>query len=383
MNTELLKLLVSLDKTAEKLASKQLQEESSDDSFQKLALNSKTNPATLKSSIKQNLNPVNKQDRRARRTLRAKIHCILCSLPEPCKTLNKKHAKSLLKVKKQRLEELNEIRRKMNKELINPDDFSLDDIFDKYGNVTKKPKILEASLSPKSALKQKLTKSELDMLKEDPVYFIQKEEYKYKIKLNDDESWEKLLDDEQPMDMPETLKPKAKVSKEIVSAFHTTKFAESKKKRRLSERIRAKLEKAAKQKEDYKRKITEKIQNKMKTYSEKILKIHPQELTKDKFEKISSMSKITTYRNKSFNIDYNKKFDRVQDYLRKQKEIDDKILKFEREARQAEDVYTHRLKEAALKEKAKKARERLSNYSRKSYADSIDTPSERYIIKLG
>lgn len=383
MNAELLKLLVSLDRTAEKLASKQLQEESSDDSFQRLASTSKTGPTMPKSSYKQNLNPVNKQDRRARRTLRAKIHCILCSLPEPCKTLNKKHAKSLLKVKKQRLEELNEIRRKINKDPINPDDFSLDDIFDKYGNVTKKPKILEAPLSPKSLLKQKLTKSELDMLKEDPVYFIQKEEYKYKIKLNDDESWEKLLDDEIPPEMPETSRPKNKVSKETISAFRTTKFAESRKKRRLSEKIRIKLERAAKHKEDYKRKITEKIQNKMKTYSEKTLKNLPHELTKDKFEKISSMSKITTYRNKSFNIDYNKKFDRVQEYLRKKKEIDDKILKFEREARQAEDIYTNRLKEAALKEKAKKARERLSNYSHKSYADSIDAPSERYIIKLG
>ncbi|OMJ74824.1 hypothetical protein SteCoe_26168 [Stentor coeruleus] len=383
MNAELLKLLVSLDRTAEKLASKQLQEKSFDDSFQKLASTSKTGPTMPKSSFEQNLNNINKQDRRARRTLRAKIHCILCSLPEPCKTLNKKHAKSLLKVKKQMLEELNEIRRKMNKDPINPDDFSLDDIFDKYGNVTKKPKILEAPLSPKSFLKQRLTKSELDMLKEDPVYFIQKEEYKYKIKLNDYESWEKLLDDEQPVDIPGILKTKSKVSKEIPSVFHTKKFADGRKERRLSEKIRIKLERAAKHKEDYKRKITEKIQNKMKSYSERTLKKLPYELSKDKFEKISSMSKITTYRNTSFSIDQNKKFDRVQEYLRKQKEINEKILNFKREARRAEDMYTNRLKEEALKEKARKARERLSNYSRKSNADIIDAPSERYIIKLG
>ena len=187
MNPELINLLISLDKTAENLQSKTFKESITEVDEEK----NKFDALSMKKSIVLNKNQpgvVSQQDRRARRTLRAKVNCILNGLPECCKNSSQKQLKSMKKLKKKKLDEINIIRRKNGKEILNIDDFSLNDSFDMHGNIKKRIDMLSIPLTPRSALREKLNNSELEMLKEDPVYFIQNEKYKYKIKLNDDEN---------------------------------------------------------------------------------------------------------------------------------------------------------------------------------------------------
>ena len=204
MNTELVNLLISLDKNAENLSSKYFSEIKVNDSAltqqSRFYSHQKLKPDQLKLSSVVAFN-----DRRERRTLRAKVNSILNSLPECCSELSKNQRRSMKNQKKKKLDEINLVRRKLNKEMINLDDFSLSDSFDNHGNIKKKLKSKEIPLTPRTALRQNISPHELEMLKEDPIYFIQNEKYKYTIKLND-ERWDKLIDNEPNKSQQKTLR---------------------------------------------------------------------------------------------------------------------------------------------------------------------------------
>ncbi|OMJ93052.1 hypothetical protein SteCoe_4138 [Stentor coeruleus] len=380
MNSEAFKLLVSLDKTAEKFLEKKLQQTISEKLLHSPTAQLNYPLKKCQSSAKNLVTIVNKKDQRLRRTLRAKIHCILCSLPDPYKSLTRNKTLSLVNIKKQKLEELNQIRKKMSKETININDFSLNDTFDSYGNIMKKPKINEARLTPNSALKQKLTKSELEMVKEDPGYFIKNEEYKYKIKLENEVSWETLLDNKKEN---EDEKPKQNfiIAKDQPSAFLTTKFADFRKKRRMSENLKIKTERISKDKDNGKNKkqLTVKLEKKFLMFDENKIKRNPYKILINGSEKTPRINKMPS-KEKYFDTEYNKKFDKVQGNLRKQREVDDIISRFEKQARVAEENYTNRLKDLVLQEKVKKAKESQNNLHRKSAPDIMESPREKYII---
>ncbi|OMJ71104.1 hypothetical protein SteCoe_30782 [Stentor coeruleus] len=380
MNPETLKLLVSLDKTSEKLLEKQLQQALSE----KLLHSPKSyHDHPLKKyqvSNKKLVSTVNKKDQRVRRTLRAKIHCILCSLTDPYKSITRNKKISLVNIKKQKLEELNQIRKKMSKDTININDFSLNDTFDSYGNVMKKPKIIETRLTPNSALKQKLTKNELEMVKEDPGYFIQNEEFKYKIKLNNEVSWETLLDNKKENE-DEKPKPNIVVEKNQTNGFLTIRFADFRNKRRMSENIKIQTERIYKNKNQSNKKTAVKLEKRFLMFNENKNQKNNYDILVYGTEKNQKISKIPS-KDKFFNTEYNKKFDKVQENLRKQREVDDRIFRFEKQARVAEEKYTNRLKNVVLQEKIKKAKESQNIFHRKSAPDIMESPREKYTIKL-
>lgn len=380
MNPETLKLLVSLDKTAEKFLEKQLQLTPSEKLLRSPTAYFNYPLKKHQTSSKKLVSIVNKKDQRVRRTLRAKIHCILCNLPDPYKALTRNKVISLVSIKKQKLEELNKIRKKMSKDTININDFSLNDTFDSYGNVMKKPKIIETRLTPNSALRQKLTKSELEMVKEDPGYFIQNEEYKYKIKLDNEVSWETLLDNKKENE-DEKLKQNLIIVKDQGIAFLTTKFSDFRNKRRMSESIRIKTERINKDKEESKKKFTVRLEKKFLMFDENKIKRNPYKIMIDSSEKTSRINKMPS-KDKFFNTEYNKKFDKVQENLKKQREIDDIISRFEKQARVAEENYTNRLKDVVLQEKIKKAKKSQNIFNRNSAPDIMESPREKYAIKF-
>lgn len=376
MNSDIHKFLVSFGKSPEKPKTKRLKNIFSDESLNTQSHSSKATKILLESSSSKNIQTsINQKERRAHRALKAKIHCILSSLPENCQTLNRKHAKSLANLKKQKLKQLNDIRKKMKKQPLSPRDFSLDFIFDKYGNISKKPKILESPLTPRTALREKLAKSELDMFEEDPVFFIKKKEYKYKIKLND-ESWEDLLDNNSKSKLSNGSSSKLQISDGPIKAFHCSHSVEDTKKNIKSERCCGRLKITSRNEREYMKEIKEMLKNNKNFKSEEKLQSFPEEMIRKRLEKFFRLRKLKEDR-KSFISDYSRKFDKVQGNLRKKKEIEEKILKFEERTRAVEDIYVHRLKKVALEEKIKKAKDCLTSASRKINTDSNENHIEK------
>ncbi|OMJ70344.1 hypothetical protein SteCoe_31698 [Stentor coeruleus] len=337
-------------------------------------------PLESSSSSKNIQTTITQKERRAHRALKAKIHNILSSLPENCQTLDRKHVKSLANLKKQKLKQLNDIRKKMKKQPLSPRDFSLDCIYDKYGNISKKPKIFESPLTPRTAIKEKLAKIEFDMFKEDPVFFIKKKEYKYKIKIND-ESWEDLLDNNSKSKLSNASNSKLQISDEPVKTFHSSHSVEDNKKNKKAERFCGRLKITDRNEREYMKGIKEILKNKKNLNGEEKFQSFPEEMIRKKLEKFFRLRKLKE-NSKSFMSDYNRKLDKVHGNLRKQKEIEDKIMKFEERTRAVEDFYVHRMKKAALEEKIKKAKDCLNSVSRKLNTDSNEDSFKKYAIKV-
>lgn len=350
MNTEVVNILISIDKNVDKILKKYSTENktfnSLSESYPKFSLHRETSKYKKKiplGSIQ--------QDRRERRTLRAKVNSILNSLPEVCKTLSKKEKKIMLDLKKKKLETINQIREKLNKDQLYPDDISLDTSFDVYGNI--KPKIRELSipLTPRSALRSKLTATELDMLKEDPVYFIQNEKYKYKIKLDEDENWERLLDGEKPKKhktqefklntSKNPNKKKIKV-KNFESDFHK------------NQEIETKVDQNTKKMQNFSA-SQEKI--KIKTQQSRIIG-----------ENFNVQAKSLASKTSENLQKYQKRLEKIQKMQEKEREIEEKIIKFEKEAKKAEELHMNRLRDKALRARMGlgKDKDKLNSISRQT-----------------
>jgi hypothetical protein len=376
MNSELVNLLISLDKNAETLTSKNYSDGLLIDSHPGLKFHSKSQSKSILFTKNHNLI---QHDRRDRRTLRAKINKILSALPDPCSKISKKHLRLMKSLKKKKLEEVNALRKKLGKEIISVDDFSLEDSFDQYGNVVEKNKYIHRNLTPETALREKLSKSELDMLKEDPVYFIQNQNYKYKIKLDDDESWEKLIDlqDKTHKKHNYNLEPKVSIRKPVSSKPESLKVLT--KQSKISERIKNKLHKAIVQKEKFQRQISKKFEEKFRNYSQKTLNRGSKDNIRIYGEKNPSINHLDHNKNNSSKSHYEEKLYKVQEFLKKQKTIEDKINDFYNKVRDVEIIHSCKLKEQDLLSKVNSMKGKLKILSDRPFKHSFNTP--KIIIK--
>ena len=134
------------------------------------------------------------KQRRERRTLRAKIHKILTSIPCNCEELEKRNQKISAKEKKLKAAKFNKVREGLGLDSLSFKDISSDDEIDPKGQIYKRPPEVGKPLTPVTALKENLKQSELSMLLEDPLYYIQDQKFKYIVHSLSVNSWEKLLD---------------------------------------------------------------------------------------------------------------------------------------------------------------------------------------------
>lgn len=375
MNSDLVNLLINLDKHAENVLKKNSNENSVAKSFaepkHKLLGRKATTPVKTPAVVSQ-------KDRRIRRTLRAKINGILNGLPENCSVLSKKDLKIEKILKKKKFDEVNLLRRNLGKVPINFDDFSLNNSFDRYGNILPAAKELTLPLTPRKALREKLTPTELEMLEEDPVYFIQNEKYKYTLKLGDDKDWKKLIKNDQEIEHFPEIKTRVLVRKDKTSFFQTIQRMQEKKKTELFEKISQKIQKALEKKEKYKKTISMKIREQFSCQSLKNLQKTDETTHRTYLKQSGSVSKFESP--KKFSIeDYKEKFERAQRFLLNKKDIDEKIYDFELHARKADDLRSGRVKEIALSEKVQKAKR---TQSKKNLLEKTVLPREKPIIKL-
>lgn len=354
MNTEVVNILISIDKNVDKILKKYSTDARNFNSFSDTFPKSSLNLNLAKTLKKLPLSSV-QQDRRERRTLRAKVNSILNDLPKVCKALSKKQKKTMLDSKKKKLDAINQIRGKLNKEPLYPDDISLDTSFDVYGNVKPRLKEISIPLTPRSALRSKLTAAELEMLKEDPVYFIQNEKFKYKIKLDEDENWERLLDGE----IPKKLKGPERKSHESIKKPKKLKIFKN------SELEFHKLEE-----------FSEALENKGKNFQCK-------SISEEKIQVQRQENKIT---NRDFKVEsknmkskpseqiqkYYKRLAEIQKMQEKEREIEEKIMKFEKKAKGAEEMYFNRLKERALKARMGLGKEKMGSFSRQTVETFVE-----------
>ena len=354
MNTEVVNILISIDKNVDKILKKYSTEAKNFISFSDTFPKSSKNLKSAKNLSKVPLSSV-QQDRRERRTLRAKVNSILNDLPKVCKSLGKKEKKTMLDSKKKKLNAVNQIREKLFKEPLYPDDISLDTSFDVYGNIKPKLKEIWIPLTPRSALRSKLTAAELEMLKEDPVYFIQNEKFKYKIKLDEDENWERLLDGEIQK------KPKSPEKKSGRSSKNPKKLKNFKNPELEFHKI-----------EDFSGGLENIVKkNKSKSISEGKIQVQMQgnKMIGSDF-KVESKKKNSK---KNEQIEkYYKRLAEIQKMQEKQREVEEKIMKFEKQAKGAEEKYLNRIKDRALKARMGLGREKMGSFSRQTVETFVE-----------
>ena len=383
MNPELVNLLISIDKNADFLLKKNSEDtlwnEESRSNGKRRTISGKNTPVKM---VNKETAVVSKQDRRARRTLRAKVNCILNNLPEVCSNLSQKHLKTMKNLKKKKLDEINVIRKGLGKLLINIDDFTLEDSFDRYGNVTEKRRRINSKITPRSALRQKLSHLELEMLKEDPVYFIQNEKYKYTLKLNDDEDLDYLVDQEENSENKPD-RQKYQTSKERYSALQPSSKGDEYRRMELSEKIIQKIDKAIAKKEQLTRQITKKFQDKFKNYSEKTLKKYHKEMIRINGRRLPSISNFETSPLKSMSPDYSTRLDKIKEYAKNKKIIEDRINNFAYKAREAERMHSLQLRENALEEKKQSAKKTQNLSKKKKLPIKLESPTEKFTIHYG
>jgi hypothetical protein len=295
------------------------------------------------------------------------VNCILNNLPTVCKTMSRKDLKLLVNEKKKKIDSINRIREKLGKELLQAEDVSFNSSFDKYGNIKTKKREKEAPLTPRTALKSKLTSTEYEMLKEDPVYFIQNEKFKYKIKLDEDENWEKLLDGES------NKKIKILRKKTSQANLEGKPFKKSDLKMFNFDEKVLQAETRIKNQEDGKL-FMKKVQS--QTLIEKEQKIKKKVFLSDAVVKGNDLNK----KNKERIYDYYKTLEKIKKMKLREIEIEERIMKFEKEAKKAEDLYSFRLKQKALSEKIAKTKRKNLNFEKNTF-EKVETPNDKMRIK--
>ena len=379
MNPEVVNILVTIDKSADKVLKKYTSDSHLLSQFRDQSQNFPKTPKPFQ--FHSRVPSFIQQDRRERRTLRAKINCILNNLPAPCKSMSRKDLKLQISLKKKKIDQVNQIRKKLGKESLNAEDLSFDSSFDKYGNIKSKAKSLAPPLTPRSALKSKLTQNEYEMLKEDPVYFIQNEKYKFKIKLDEDENWEKLLDGESYK--------KIRVLNKKSFDFDANELA---KKNKAGDKASAAFVRNLIEVDDLEKRVDKK--NKETDREKKfeniekngILKIETNDNARER--KIKKVTVVGEYfktgefveKNKGIVEKYNARLEKIKKMKLREMEVDERIFRFEKEAKKAEELYSSRLRQKALQEKVAKTKIKALNFDRNTF-EKVDTPNDKMRIK--
>ena len=379
MNPEVVNILVTIDKSADKVLKKYTSDSHLLSQFRDQSQNFPKTPKPFQYHSR--VPSFIQQDRRERRTLRAKINCILNNLPAPCKSMSRKDLKLRVSLKKKKIDQVNQIRTRLGKESLNTEDISFDSSFDKYGNIISKNKSLAPPLTPRSALKSKLTQNEYEMLKEDPVYFIQNEKYKFKIKLDEDENWEKLLDGESYKKIRVVDKKSFDFDgNDLVKKNKSGDKSSGPYLRNLIEVDESEKRFSKKNKDIEKETKFENIEK------NGILKIETNEIRRER--KIKKVTVVGDYfkndelldRNKGIVDKYNARLEKIMMMKLREVEVDERIFRFEKEAKKAEELYSYRLRQKALQEKVAKTKIKALNFDRNTF-EKVDTPNDKMRIK--